>query len=98
MMENTKRVKAKELIATWQADPAFQEAYAELDETFALKRLFIEARKRANLSQAEVAEHMATSQSSITRLERGDSNPSLDTLRRYAKATGHKLEISFNPL
>ena len=98
MMENTNRVKAKELIKTWQADPAFQQAYAELDETIALKRLFIEARKRANLSQAEVAEHIATSQSSITRLERGDSNPSLDTLRRYAKATGHKLEISFNPL
>jgi len=97
-MEKTKRVKANEVITTWQTDPAFQKAYTELDEAFALKRLFIEARKRANLSQAQVAEQMATSQSAITRLERGDSNPSLDKLRRFAKATGHKLEISFTPL
>jgi transcriptional regulator with XRE-family HTH domain len=38
---------------------------------------------------------MKTSQTAIARLESGRGNPSLKTLRKYAKATGTKLKLSF---
>jgi transcriptional regulator with XRE-family HTH domain len=40
---------------------------------------------------------MRTSQQTVSRLEGGEANPSLRTLQRYAKATGTRLRISFEP-
>jgi hypothetical protein len=34
----------------------------------------------------------------ITRLESGRGRPSTTTLSRFAKATGHRLKISFEPV
>jgi transcriptional regulator with XRE-family HTH domain len=55
------------------------------------------ARSRAGLSQAELARRMKTTQSTIARLENG-CLPSTRTLGRFAKATGHRLRISFEPV
>ena len=57
----------------------------------------IEARTRANLSQAQLAERMNTTQTAIARLESGNTMPSTRTLRKIAKATGHRLRIIFEP-
>jgi transcriptional regulator with XRE-family HTH domain len=40
------------------------------------------------LSQAELAARMGTSQSTIARLENGQTLPSIKTILRYAEATG----------
>jgi transcriptional regulator with XRE-family HTH domain len=40
---------------------------------------------------------MKTTQSTIARLESGRGRPSTRTLTRFAKATGHRLKISFEP-
>jgi transcriptional regulator with XRE-family HTH domain len=40
---------------------------------------------------------MKTTQSTVARLESGRSQPSTRTLSRFAKATGHRLRISFQP-
>jgi transcriptional regulator with XRE-family HTH domain len=41
---------------------------------------------------------MKTAQSTIARLESGRGKPSTRTLDRFAKATGHWLRISFEPM
>ena len=41
---------------------------------------------------------MDTSQPAIARLEGGKANPSLATLRRFAKVTGTRLKIAFEPV
>ena len=41
---------------------------------------------------------MKTTQSTIARLESGRGQPSTRTLDRFAKATGHRLKISFEPV
>ncbi len=46
-----------------------------------------------NISQRELADRMGTKQANISRLENGNANPSLDFLKRLAKALGKKLEI-----
>jgi transcriptional regulator with XRE-family HTH domain len=87
----------KSVARKWLKDPEFKAGYSALEEEFALATLLIEARTRANLTQAELASKMGTSQSTIARLESGKAAPSLSTLRRLAKATGTRLEISFEP-
>ena len=53
------------------------------------------ARNTAGLSQNDLAARLRTAQTNIARLERGGSIPSTNTLLRIAKATGHKLIITF---
>lgn len=52
-----------------------------------------EARRRAGLTQRELAERAGTTQSAIARLERGRSSPSLDTVRRLVRLCGLDLEV-----
>lgn len=72
--------------------------YDALEEEFALIAAMAKARSRAGLSQAQLAKRMKTTQSAIARLESGRGRPSTTTLSRFAKATGHKLKISFEPV
>jgi len=53
----------------------------------------IEARKRAHLTQEDVAKRMGTTQSVVARLESGHPLPSLRSLKRYAQAVNGKVEI-----
>jgi len=75
------------------ADPEVKAAYDALAPEYEIAAELIRARMRAGLSQAELAERMGTSQSTITRLESGTSLPSTKTLWRVAKATGSKVEV-----
>ena len=75
-------------------DPEFRAEYEKADVEFAVLESLIRARTNAKLSQAEVARRIGTTQSAIARLEAGGVSPSIATLRRYAEATGAKLEIN----
>ncbi len=50
-----------------------------------------EARKRAGLTQAELAHRLGTSQSAVARWERGTVHPSLETLRAIVRGCGFDL-------
>lgn len=47
------------------------------------------------LTQKALAERVSTSESAISRLERGDHAPSVDTLRRLAEVFGKELVVDF---
>jgi transcriptional regulator with XRE-family HTH domain len=88
----------EELASEWMKDPEFRAAYDALEDEFALASALIEARGRAGMTQAEVAQAMGTTQAVIARLEGGRSRPSTRTLERFAAATGSKLRIRFEPI
>ena len=90
-----KLVPADELHQKWLKDPKYRQAYDGLDEEFRLASALIEVRTRAGLTQGELAARMRTKQAVIARLESGRVKPSTRTLERIAKATGHRLRISF---
>ncbi len=87
--ENTARLLA--------SDPKLKAAYDALEDEFGALNALLTARRKAGLSQAEVARRMGMKSSSLARIETSLGNhkhsPSLETLRRYAKACGKKLII-----
>ncbi len=65
-MTKIKTVKASELHAKdYASDAAYRKAYEDLEEEYALIGALIGARTRANLSQAQLAERMNTTQAAI---------------------------------
>jgi transcriptional regulator with XRE-family HTH domain len=90
--------KITDLHKKWMKDPKYRKEYDALEEEFALAAEVAKARGRAGLSQAELARRMQTTQSTIARLESGRGRPSTRTLDRFAKATGHRVKISFEPV
>src|SRR3954464_14682113 len=90
--------KMRDLHERFMKDPEYRREYDALEEEFALMLEVAKARMRSGLSQAELARRMKTTQSTIARLESGRGLPSTRTLGRFAKATGHRLKISFEPV
>lgn len=74
-------------------DEGFRAEFVALEDEFALASQLIEARKKAQLTQEEVAKLMGTTQSVVARLESGRPLPSLRSLKRYAQAVNSKIEI-----
>ena len=91
------RPRVDDLHDEWMKDPKYRREYKALDEEFSLTAAMIEARSRAGMTQEQVARRMKTTQAAIARLESRGSKPSTSTLRRYARATGSRLRISFEP-
>lgn len=85
--------KLKELKKRFMEDPEFREEYARVDEEYALVEALVRARTAAELTQADVARRLGTTQLAIARLEGGRVSPSFATLRRDAAATGARLTV-----
>jgi len=87
----------KELVKKMLKNPAVKAEYDAQAEEFALLDELLQARHRAGLTQAQVAERMGTKTPAIARLEAGGGSqkhsPSIATLRKYAAAVGCKLEV-----
>jgi transcriptional regulator with XRE-family HTH domain len=60
-------------------------------------KLLSGARRRAGLTQADLAKRLTISQAAVAQLERADSNPRLATLDRALRATGVELVITTRP-
>jgi ribosome-binding protein aMBF1 (putative translation factor) len=86
-----------QLLKEAQKDPEFIKEYEALENEFSLASALISARVQADMTQQDVAEKMATSQSYIAKLEGGGVSPTMKALRRYADATGSRLKIVFEP-
>ncbi len=52
-------------------------------------------RRRAGLTQAELAKRMGTTQSAVSRLESGGAGATVDLLERVAKAIGFAFTLTF---
>lgn len=72
-------------------DAAFAKLLDEINPETQLRNEMIQARKRAGLTQKELAFRMGTDQSSVARLENGRSSPTVKTLRKLAAVTHSRL-------
>jgi ribosome-binding protein aMBF1 (putative translation factor) len=88
-------IPVEDVAREWMKDPEFRAEFDALEEEFALATALIEARAKAAMTQEQVARAMGTTQAAIARLESGRTMPSTRTLKRFARATGTRLRISF---
>ena len=63
-----------------------------------LSELLVQARRGADLSQAELARAAETSQSALARYESGVTEPSVATLERVLRACGQQLQLTTAPV
>lgn len=76
-------------------DPEFKKEYDALRPEFSIIQAIINARKDSGLTQKDLAEKTGITQGDISRLERGNANPSLKTLQRLAEGMGMTLKVEF---
>jgi len=73
--------------------------YDALSPAFEMKRQMIALRKKAGVTQEEMAERLGTKKSNISRLESVTSgiSPRLATVEQYARALGYGVKVKFEP-
>jgi ribosome-binding protein aMBF1 (putative translation factor) len=79
-------------------NPAFKAEYEELEAEFAILQALIDARKKLGLTQQQLAQRTKINQADISKIEKGTSNPSLNTLKKLAKGMNMRLQIKFVPM
>ena len=89
MTTSFKQFKTKSL-----KDRAVKAEYDVLTPEYEVVRTIIKHRLKKGWSQTELAEAIGSRQPVISRLERGEGNPSLQTLQRIAQALDLRLQVS----
>ena len=77
-------------------DPANAARIAAARQRLAIAEQLFNARRKAHLTQAELARRMNVSQPMVAKLERGRGNISCDTLLKFAIACGCGLSITIS--
>ncbi|WP_020578957.1 helix-turn-helix domain-containing protein [Actinopolymorpha alba] len=75
-------------------DPAFAAAYEDAQARADLLARCVRLRKESRRSQAEVARAMGSTQSAVSELESGATDPQFSTLQRYVRAVGGRLDVT----
>ena len=78
-------------------DSALRAEYEALEPEFTIIQAMIDARKSAGLTQKQLSEKTGIAKADISKLENGNANPSLRTLRRLASGLGMRLKVEFVP-
>ena len=82
-------------------NPEVKAEYDVLKAEYDLLEQLVKARKKAGLSQEDVAHKMGTKAPAVARIEAGGGrlkhSPSISTLRKYASAVGCDLKITLEP-
>ena len=90
-------MKHSELKAAALNKAKVRKEYESLTPEYQLLRRLLNARKKAGLTQEDIAKRMGTKAPAVTRLEssllRGRHSPSIATLKKYARVLGCRLDI-----
>ncbi len=78
-------------------DPEFRKEYEALQPEHAVIQALIDARKASGLTQRDLSERTGIAQGDISKLERGNANPSIRTLQRLASGMGMVVKVEFLP-
>ncbi len=75
--------------------PSFKAEWDTLQPELTIAQAIIDARKESGLTQKQLSERTGIAQADISKLERGNANPSLRTLQRLAAGMGMNVRIEF---
>ena len=75
--------------------PSFKAEWDALQPELTIAQAMIDARKESGLTQKQLSERTGIAPADISKLERGNANPSLRTLQRLAAGMGMNVKIEF---
>ena len=78
-------------------DKNFRREYEDIQPEMEIIKALVDARIEQNLTQTELAEITGINQADISKLERGNRNPTLNMLKKLANGLGYTLKIEFVP-
>lgn len=78
-------------------DENFKKEFDELTPEYEVVKAFLNARKQSNMTQKELSEKSGVAQSDISKLENGNSNPSIKMLQRLANSMNMHIKVEFVP-
>ena len=90
-------VKFDDFLQEQLQDPELKKEYEALQPEHAIIQAIINARQQSGLTQKELSERTGIAQGDISKLERGNANPSIRTLQRLAAGMGMRLRLEFIP-
>ena len=88
-------MELNELKKKWLSNPETRKAYDDLELEYQLICSIIDARLEKNLTQQDLADITGINRADLSRIENGNANPSLKTIKRVAEGLGKKVEIRF---
>ena len=84
-------------LAERMKDSDFRAEYEALEPEFAIVQAMIDARKKSGLTQKQLSAKTGIAQGDISKIEKGEANPSLKTLKRLASGMDMRLKLEFLP-
>ncbi len=87
----------KDLKKQLLSDPEVKAEYDALEPEYQFIRDMLACREELSLSQQGLADLTGIDRSDISRIENGNANPSLKTMKRIASGLGKRLEIRIIP-
>ena len=60
-----------------------------------IQQMILGERKKQKMTQKELAKRTGISQANISKIENGETHPTVDSLKKIAEAFGKRLLISF---
>ena len=88
----------EELLEEHLADEEFKKEWDKAEVEYAIQKAIMDARIRGNMTQKELAEKSGIDRADISKMETGDSNPTIKQLQKLALGMGKKLVVNFVPL
>ncbi len=77
------------------SDQETKKEYDAMEPEFQLTIELLRLREELNITQQELADRTGINRADISRIEHGNANPSLKTMKRLASAMGKRVSISF---
>ena len=78
-------------------DSEFKKEWEDSECEYDLVRSLVAARKECRMTQKELAEKTGINQADISKIETGNANPALSTLKRLAEGMDMVLRLEFIP-
>ena len=85
----------KQYLGEEMKDLEFRRLYREADIELRVALEIVKAREEKRMSQRALAEALKTKQQTVSRIERGAQNVTIETLDKIAKALGRALQVRF---
>jgi len=76
----------------------FKQEWEKTELEYQIIKAIITAREEKNITQKELAEMTGITQKDISKLENGNANPSLQTLKKLANGLGMAIKLEFVPI